>query len=115
MTTINYEGRTFKGTVNYDEGDFNQETRFRYHQQGNVVWADVIGGGVVLGSFLGKMDADGNLTTLWQYINREGQLKAGKGSSRLEVLPNGTYRLHESWQETEGGSRKGESVAEEIG
>jgi hypothetical protein len=34
--------------------------------------------------------------------------------STLEVLPDGRYRLHESWQWTCGDCARGESVVEEI-
>lgn len=111
---VNYHGRVFKGTVNYNTGDLNQETRFKYYQQGSVVWAEIIGGGVALGSLLARLEADGNLTLVWQYINRAGALKAGTGAIRLEELPDGRYRLHESWRETYGGSQGSTSVVEEV-
>jgi hypothetical protein len=34
--------------------------------------------------------------------------------SRLEILPDGRYRLHEEWQWTSGDKSRGTSVVEEV-
>jgi hypothetical protein len=114
MSGVNYEGRVFRGVVNYDDGDLNRETRWQYHQRESVVWATVEGGGVAFGTLLAKVDADGSLDLRWQHVNRQGALIGGTCFSRLEVLPDGRYRLHESWRVTEGGDEVGSSVVEEV-
>ena len=52
---VNLDGRTFFGTVNYDDGDLNLETRFTYHQRGNAVWGEVTGGQVVAGNLVAEV------------------------------------------------------------
>lgn len=111
---IHYDNRVFWGVENYEEGDLNHDTRFFYHQRENVVWGTIEGGGVVFGTLLARVEADGSLDMRWQFVNRAGVLRAGTCRSRLEVLPDGRYRLHESWRETEGGDQVGTSAVEEI-
>jgi hypothetical protein len=114
MTSINYEGRQFRGVINYHDGDLTRETLFVYHQEGNVVWGECAGGGVARGFLVGTIGGDGLLTLLWQYASHDGRLVGGTCVSRPELLPDGRLRLHEQWAVTLGGSQKGSSVIEEI-
>ena len=47
-------------------------------------------------------------------IHEAGTFKTGMCQSRLEVLADGRYRLHEEWQWTSPETSSGRSVIEEI-
>jgi hypothetical protein len=57
MSFPSLDGRFFAGVENYDIGDFTEETVYRYHQDGNIVWATIHGGGVVFASVECSMSA----------------------------------------------------------
>jgi len=50
----------------------------------------------------------------YQHINAGGKLMTGICKSRLHVLEDGRYRLHEAWHWTSGDRSSGESMSEEI-
>ena len=52
-----YEGKTFRSVSNSASGDVSGETRFRYHQDGDLVWATYEGGSVRFGTLVAKADA----------------------------------------------------------
>jgi len=112
MTQYNYDNRLFVGVENYDGGDLTGETLFKYYQDSNTVWGTYKGGGVVFGTLIAKLLDDGSLDMVWQYINRDGNFVSGTCRSTPEVLPDGRYRLNESWETSDGIS--GTSVIEEI-
>jgi hypothetical protein len=95
-------------------GDVGDETRFHYHQQGDLVWATYAGGAVRWGTLLARADAAGNLDMRYQHVGSDGAFKGGRCQSRPEVLPDGRLRLHERWQWTEGAAGEGQSTVEEI-
>lgn len=112
MSKFNYDGRTFVGVENYDSGDLNAQTVFRYYQRGDIVWGSFEGGGCAAGNLIARVGEDGSLNMSWHYLNRSGDLLRGTCRSRLEVLPDGRYRLHESWEISDGTT--GTSVIEET-
>lgn len=99
---------------NSDTGDVSEETRFHYHQDGDLVWATYEGGSVRFGSLVAKADPSGRLEMRYQHLTTDGTLKTGECRSVPEVLPDGRVRLHETWQWTSGGRERGESVVEEV-
>lgn len=112
MAKINYDGRVFKGVENYHDGDLNPDTRFHYHQKGDVVWGEVIGGDVACGSLLAAVREDGSLDMSWHYVNTKGKLIRGLCHSIPEVLSDGRLRLLEEW--LIDGGEAGRSAIEEI-
>lgn len=114
MTDFNYDNRYFRGTVNYDDGDLTYDTLFHYRQQGSVVWGTFEGGSIVFGTLLARVEADGRLDMVWQYLNKAGEFHSGTCLSIPELLPDGRYRLHESWQVADGHGTSGSSVIEEV-
>jgi hypothetical protein len=110
----NYHGRRFRSVTNSEHGDVDGDTIFDYEQRGQIVSATYRGGSVVCGMLLALMDSDGALDMRYQHVNRAGAIMTGICRSRLEVLPDGRYRLHESWQWTCGDNARGESVVEQI-
>jgi len=116
MVIPDLDGREFLGVVNYDDGDANRDTRFHYHQDGRRVWGTYQGGNVQFGSVVAIVNDAGHLDLLWQYVNRDGRLCCGTCLSVPELLPDGRYRLHETWSITAGQGQgdSGTSVIEEI-
>jgi hypothetical protein len=112
MPTFDYDGKVFRGIENYHDGDLNSETRFFYHQDGDLVWGETKGGAVAAGSFLAVSRSDGSLEMSWHYVNLNGELIRGSCRSTPEPLPDGRLRLHEDWQ-IDGGEA-GRSIIEEV-
>src|SRR2546423_12630110 len=97
--TFDYEGRVFRAVSNSANGEAGGETRFHYHQQGDVIWAAYGGGEIMLGTLLAKLNPeDGSLDMRYQHLNQKGDFMTGTCRSALEVLSDGRYRLHEKWQ-----------------
>ncbi len=112
MQSLSYHNRIFRGIENYETGDLNSETRFYYHQTGDVVYGEIMGGQVARGSLLAIVDEDDSLNMVWHYASRDGRIVRGTCRSTPTVLPDGRLRLDEVWQ-IDGGDA-GQSVIEEI-
>lgn len=114
MTAINYEGRRFK-MLGSSTGDAAAvaSTLFEYHQTGSTVYGTYAGGSVIMGGLLGAVDADGNLTIRFHHQYTDGRLVSGEGTSRLEILDDGRYRLHETYRFYDTGY-EGTSSVEEV-
>ena len=112
--SISYDGRTFRPVSNSGTGEVGGETLFRYHQKGELVWAEYEGGGVRFGTLIAKAAADGSLDMRYQHLNAEGELMTGVCRSVPEMLPDGRLRVRERWRWTSGDLSEGESVIEEI-
>jgi len=109
-----YDGRVFRAVANSDSGEVGDGTVFRYHQDGDVVWADYGGGQILHGHLLATIDAQGCLDMRYHHVNRDGALMTGICRSTPECLADGRYRLHETWRWTSGDGSEGTSVLEEI-
>ena len=111
---IGYDGRVFKSVANTPNGEVGGDTLFQYHQSGNRVWGTYEGGGVAMGHLIATVAADGALDMRYHHVSPTGALMTGLCRSRLEILPDGRYRLHETWQWTSGDNSRGTSIVEEI-
>lgn len=111
---IDFDRRRFRTVRNSDAGDSSSQTEFRYRQKGNVVWATYRGGNVTYGTLLARVDGDGRLDMVTQHLDKNGDFRIGRCRARTEVLPDGRYRLHETWELTGGDSGRGRSVTEEV-
>lgn len=109
-----YDGKTFRSASNTANGEVGTETRFYYHQDGNVVWAEYSGGSIVRGSLIATVREDHSLDMRYHHVNREGELMTGRCQSTPETLPDGRLQLHEQWEWTSGDESFGESVIEEV-
>lgn len=116
MTPLDLHNRMFVGVVNYDDGDANQDTVFRYYQDGDLVWGSYEGGRVRHGQILARVTPEVTLDMVWQYLNLDDQLIAGTCQSTPVLLPDGRYRLNEKWVITLGpaAGQVGESAIEEM-
>ncbi len=111
---FHYDNRRFAGVSNSETGEVSSDTIFHYHQQDDIVWATYTGGSIRFGTLVATVDADGCLDMRYQHVNQQGELCTGKCRSTPEVLPDGRYRLHESWQWTSGDGSSGSSIVEEL-
>ena len=114
MTPISYEGRTFRNVSNSGTGEAGTQTIFHYRQKGRVVWGTYRGGNIVLGTLLAKVGRAGRLDMTYQHLNKNGDFMSGRCLTRLEMLSDGRYRLHERWRWTSGDQSSGASIAEEF-
>lgn len=109
-----YNHRRFRTVRNSDGGEVSSETVFHYRQKGSVVWGTYRGGNIVFGTLLAQADPAGRLDMTYQHLNKNGELMTGRCKTRLEILDDGRYRLHERWQWTNGDLSSGKSIAEEV-
>jgi len=108
------EGRVFAAIENTPNGDADSKTRFHYHQQGNIVWADYSGEKILRGQLLGQAAADGSLEFAYQHLAGDGAPRTGTCKSTAERLSDGRLRFHEEWQWTSGDRSRGRSTIEEV-
>ncbi|MDQ3803204.1 MAG: n-acetylglutamate synthase [Acidobacteriota bacterium] len=114
-TSFNLNDRHFILAGNSAAGDAPAGTaRFHFRQEGDAVWATYQGGAIVLGLLLARADERGELDVRFQQLTAAGELKTGRGLSRVEVLPDARLRLRETWEFTSGATGGGEAVFEEI-
>ena len=109
-----YDGRVFHSTANTTNGQVGRETRFHYHQDGNIVWAEYSGGSIVRGTLIATVQADDSLDMRYQHVDSAGDLMTGQCRSVPETLPDGRLRMHETWQWTSGDKSSGKSTIEEV-
>lgn len=109
-----YNGRVFGSAANTANGEVGADTRFHYHQDGKIVWAEYGGGSIVKGFLIATVQEDDSLDMRYEHINRDGELMTGRCHSVPEKLADGRLRMHEKWQWTSGDQSSGESTLEEV-
>lgn len=112
-STIDYDGRRFRGRSNSDNGEVGGGTRFHYHQRGDLLWGEYRGGAVEEGHLLGTVHPDGRLSFTYHHRNTRGELMAGRCESTPR-FEEGRLVLAESWQWLTGDQSAGSSEVEEI-
>ncbi len=110
----NLEGKVFISLSNTDNGEVGEDTRFYYHQDADIVWADYEGGSVLKGHLIAKVLDDGLLEMNYHHINKEGKLMIGKCLSTPEILTDGRLKFKEEWQWLSGDNSIGYSEIIEI-
>jgi len=114
---VSYDNRLFRPVESTENGEVSGATLFHYRQEGPVLWATYDGGGVTHGHMIGRVEADGALHFRYHHLSLTDENRpdpvSGLCHSRLEVLPDGRYRLYEQWQWTSGDLSAGTSVLEE--
>lgn len=115
---MNYDNRRFRPAKTTENGEVNGDTVFHYRQAGGVLWATYEGGGVSHGHMIGTVADNGDLAFRYHHLSLTDESRqapvSGLCHSRLEVLPDGRYRLFEQWQWTSGDLSAGTSVLEET-
>ncbi|MER7806466.1 hypothetical protein [Streptomyces sp900116325] len=93
-------------------GQVGTRTRFTYHEQKGVIWADYAGGDVVRGHLVGTRTGD-RLDFRYIQLKQDGTTSSGHCVSTVVHLADGRVRLEERWEwESQEGS--GTSVVEEL-
>jgi len=111
--TITYDGRRFRGRNNSEGGEVSGETRFEYHQEGDLLWGHYAGGSVEEGHLLGTVHPDNRLSFCYHHRNTDGVLMAGRCESKPR-WDGERLVLEESWQWLTGDQSSGFSEVEEI-
>ncbi|PVI01965.1 hypothetical protein DM02DRAFT_641555 [Periconia macrospinosa] len=109
-----YNNKIFRAASHSSNGEVDNTTRFYYHQEGAIVWAEYSGGPVSRGSLIATVKDDGSLDMRYHHVNIDGELMTGKCISVPETLEDGRLRLKETWKWTSGDESSGESVLEEV-
>ncbi|MBX0298233.1 hypothetical protein [Haloarcula nitratireducens] len=114
---ISLDGRTLVGVANTDASEVSGDTRFKFEQAGERIYAQYAGGDLVDGHLV-----DGHLVgtfdgTEWDIrysqLNLEHETASGHSVGTVELLDDGRVRVEDEWEwESQAGS--GESVLEEI-
>ena len=108
------DGRVFAAAENSENGEVSEKTRFYYHQDGRLVWAEYRGGEIAKGFLIGTCTGKSSLEFTYQHVNNNYEIRTGKCVSEIKTAGNGRLRLHEEWQWTNGDLSSGTSVLEEI-
>jgi hypothetical protein len=105
------DGRVLRAAGAVAGGEVTPDTEFRFRQAGDLVWGRYSGGGIRLGFLVGTSDGE-TVSFRYTQLNAAGETAAGRSTDRIEVLPDGRVRLHETWAwDSREGS--GTSVLEE--
>ena len=109
MTSL--DGLRFRAVEN-ERGEVDAATEFLYGERDGMVWGGYAGGAIRVGALHGTRTGD-ELEFTYAHVNGDGERAAGRCRTRIETLPDGRLRLHESWQWT---SREGSgtSIVEQI-
>ncbi|WP_433204373.1 hypothetical protein ACQP00_35815 [Dactylosporangium sp. CS-047395] len=86
--------------------------RGRYHQHGELVWAEFEGGPVRTGRLVGTRTADGVISAAYCQVMADGAVVAGTCVSTPDRLADGRLRLTEQWRRADGSA--GVSRIEEV-
>lgn len=111
MPAPSLDGRTLVGVTNGADGEVDTATAFDYHERDGLVWAEYAGGAVRLGRLVGTRTGD-DLDFRYVHVSIDGTTSSGHCRARLQLLPDGRLRSHETWAwDSRPGS--GTSVVEE--
>lgn len=105
-----YDSRDFVIKENTINGEVNKETKFHYHQNNNLVWAEYSGGDIMKGCLLGMMHPDKSLDFSYLHINKALKVRVGNCHSTPILLKDGTVELHEKWHWLNGDFTEGTSI-----
>lgn len=97
MNEINFNNKTFSLVVNSENGQVNNETIFKYQQDGDLVTADYYGGSILYGKIIAKIK-NHQLEMLYQCLTKHHELKAGKAIAEIDVTEQKKIRLKLNWE-----------------
>lgn len=95
---FDYGGRSFR-PVGAEPGN---SPVGRYHQDGDLVWAEFSGPSVRAGRLVGTCRPDGTIDATYCLVTTAGETVAGACVSTPTVLPDGRLRLAERWRRLDG-------------
>lgn len=106
---INYDGRRFRKVSTDPDAPVTL-----YRQKDDLVWAELTGGGVRLGSLTGKCAEDGTIDLAYTMVLAGGAVISGRSTNTPEFLPDGRIRLNEVWERYGPQGSRGTSTIEEV-
>ncbi|AGM05743.1 hypothetical protein AB0E55_26575 [Amycolatopsis keratiniphila] len=106
---INYDGKRFRKVSTDPDAPVTL-----YRQKDDLVWAELSGGGVRLGSLTGKCGEDGTIDMAYTMVLASGQVISGHSTNTPEFLPDGRIRLNEVWERYGNPGSRGTSAIEEV-
>lgn len=100
---VDYDGRRFS-PVGRQEGRLGgaDVPVGHYHQDGDLVWAEFAGGGVLAGRLVGRCRPDGVIDATYCMVRAGGETVAGAVVSTPTMLDDGRVRLSERWRRLDG-------------
>ncbi|KLL10341.1 MULTISPECIES: hypothetical protein [Protofrankia] len=106
--TINYDGRLFRRAGGGDG------TVARYHQDGDLVWADFAGGQVRRGAIIGTCGPEGTLRLSYTMALVDGRVISGHTVNTPQRDDGGRLVLREEWERYGAHAEAGVSYLEEV-
>ena len=111
---MDLNGRKFKAIQNSNSGEVNESTIFHYQTNPSLVEATYSGGRILKGHLIGEYTAVDEIYFVYHHLNLEGELCAGKCTSKIISLDSGKLQLEESWEWTLGRKGKGTSILKKL-
>lgn len=108
--TVHYDNRRFKVA----DAPAGEVPMARYHQDGDMVWAEFGGGKVRRGALTGTCAPDGVLRLAYCMVLEGGDVVSGRCVSTPMVLDDGRIRLAERWERYGPNAATGLSYLEEV-
>lgn len=96
--TFDLNGRRFTLRSNSSGNARVGETVFELEQDGSWVRIRYEGGGVALGSMIGKFIGPARLSVLFVQLTTEGELVGGEGDIAIEREADGGLRFIDDWR-----------------
>jgi hypothetical protein len=111
MEVIDYNGRRFRKVVADPKQEAPETT---YRQDGDIVWAELTGGGVRRGSLTGLCAEDGTIDFAYTMVLASGAVISGHSVNTPEVLADGRIQLNERWERFGEHAQSGTSSIVEV-
>ena len=89
--------KIFTALENTKNGEVSGETRFHYHQQEKMIWAEYGGGEILKGFLIGKWINDSQIEFTYQHLNQALENRLGRCRTTFS-LENGKLIGREQWQ-----------------
>ena len=109
--TIDYDGRRFRPVAN---GSAEESRVAVYHQDGNLLWGEFLGGRARRGALTGTCAPDGRLDFAYCMVTDAGEVISGHCRSTPRLLEDGRIQLDEQWERYGAHAATGVSHLEEI-
>lgn len=106
---MNLAGTTFRAVSNSNHGTINTETEMRFTADGDIVSGNYTGGSVIEGHILGKRLNESELEMLYQSIDINGEIQAGKAHARFASDNKNQIHMYLDWQWLTGDQSAGQS------
>ena len=112
---IDYDGRRFRPVGDGPGDGTGEESRVAvYHQDGDLLWGQFLGGRARRGALTGTCRDDGSLDFSYCMVLDDGRVVSGHCLSTPRLLDDGRIRLDEVWERYGRHAASGTSSIEEI-